>query len=42
MYPGSSDPEAPTPEAAKQLAASLLESDAVEAAYYKPDAGLPG
>jgi hypothetical protein len=49
MYPGVDDPElsrrfrseVPDPEAAKAVAASLMESDAVEAAYYKPDAELP-
>lgn len=50
MHPGISDPrlsrtfrsEAPDPEAAKRVAASLQELDAVEAAYYKPDVELPG
>lgn len=50
MHPGIADSrlsrtfraEAPDPEAARRVAASLQESDAVEAAYYKPDAELPG
>lgn len=50
MHPGTTDPtlsrklrsEAPDPEAARRVAASLQESDAVEAAYYKPDAEAPG
>jgi hypothetical protein len=49
MHPGTDDPElsrkfrseVPDRDEAEQVAASLMESDAVEAAYYKPDAELP-